>query len=184
MQDRIQEYKKACEPIVTHLIAELATLTTGRATPTLVEHIVVSVYGVKTRLLELASIVVADARTLIIAPWDKSITHAIIEAVSSSKVGLSAAASEDTIRVHVAPLTEESRKEIAKTAMAKLQEAMTSLRRARDMVRDGITSALKAKEITEDEKYKLQEKLDQVAREYSVRMEALHEKKVSEIMTL
>ncbi len=182
--DRIVEYRKACEQATVHLISELATLKTGRATPALLEHIVVSVYGVKTRLVELASILVADPRTLTITPWDKSITHAIVEAISASKVGLSASVSGEVIRVHVAPLTQEGRTEIAKTVMIKLQEALASVRRVRDTVREGIIAGLKSKELTEDERYKLQSELDKVTREYTARMEALKEKKVSEIMTL
>ncbi len=182
--DRIAEFRKAGEQALQHFTQELGTLKTGRATPALVEHIVVSVYGVKTRLVELASILVADPRTLTIAPWDKSITHAIVEAISGSKMGLSAAVSGEVVRVHIAPLTEESRTEIAKTAMAKLQEALTTLRRSRDGAREGIVTAEKTKELTEDQRYKLQEQLDKAIREYQDRMEALKEKKVAEIMTV
>ncbi len=146
------------------------------------ENIIISAYGAKTKLTEIASILVSDPRTLLVQPWDKGVTNDIIQSLTASQMGFSAAVSQNAIRVSIPPLTEETRKQIAKTVNEKLQEQLGSLRRVRDEVREEILKSEREKKITEDERYRLQEQLDKTTRDYQKKLEEMKDKKVAEVM--
>ena len=129
----------------------LEKVRTGRANPGLLEHISVDYYGSRSALSQVANVSVADARTLSIAPWDKSMVQAIEKAIMESDLGLYPVTSGQVIRVPLPALTEERRKELGKVVRKEGEEAKVAVRNVR---RDGLQhlkEALKKKEITEDE---------------------------------
>jgi ribosome recycling factor len=182
MPDIIQQHKKEFERVVERFSEDLKTVKTGRATPALIESILVSVYGASTRLQELASILVNDPQTLCVQPWDKNITNEIVRAIANSKIGLSAIASPQGVLVKVPALTEETRREIAKVVQEKVNAANEQLRHVRDEAREHVLKAEKNKEIAEDARYKFQDKLDEMTREYQNTIQTMKEKKVVEVM--
>jgi ribosome recycling factor len=180
--DLVEAKKKEFEAAFAHISKELQGLRTGRATSGLVEQIMVQAYGKEMRLQELASITPQDARTLLVEPWDKTLLKDIDRAISSSKLGLSSSVSEATVRVSVPSLTEETRKNLVKVVKEKTQEAIESLRRIRDSVREEVSAALRAKSITEDDRFRLQEKLDKESKAYQQKFEDLQDRKIAEVM--
>jgi ribosome recycling factor len=134
-------------------------LRTGRATPALVENIKVDYYGAKNLLKAMASITVDDARTLRIKPWDIDAISQIEQAIRSSELGVQAIAEKDIIRVIFPEITDESRKALLKILAEKLEEARISLRREREEVWRDIQDKEKEGDISEDDKYRYKDEL-------------------------
>lgn len=170
--------------IIDHYKKELATLRTGRATPTLVEHVLVEAYGVKTPLAQLASLSAPDPRTLIIQPWDKNILKDIERGITASNIGLAPIIDGDRVRLSLPSLTEETRKQLVKVLKEKLEASRNNLRRLRDQIRETIIVNEKEKTISEDERYRVQRELDEYTTEIQKQLQTVAEQKEKEIMTI
>ncbi len=179
--DLIQSYKEKFDKAMEYLKSEVTGLRTGRATPALVEDIPVEAYGVKQPLKALASISVLDAKTIVAEPWDKSILKAIDLAISQSKLGINPVNDGKVIRLPLPDLTKERREELIKVLHEKLEQSKIAIRKIREEVRDNIEQKFKDKQISEDEKYKLQEELDKTVKEYNERIKQIGEDKEQEI---
>jgi ribosome recycling factor len=173
------EFNKAVE----HYRHEISTLKTGRVTPMILDNIRVEAYGVKNPLNQLGSVTI-DGRSLLIQPWDKSVIKEIEKAIVESALGLSPANEGERIRITIPPLTEETRKEIAKLLHQKAEQAKVALRQIRDKVKEEIMEAEKNKEFGEDEKFSLLEELDKKVGEFNNQIKAITEEKEEEIMTV
>ncbi|MFA6254515.1 MAG: ribosome recycling factor [Patescibacteria group bacterium] len=184
MGSLIDNYKSDFGRVIDNLTGELATLRVGRANPIMVENIFVQAYGVKTPLKQLASITVPEARTILIQPWDKTITKDVEKAIFEANIGISPTNEGAQIRLTIPPLTEESRKELTKSVGEKMEKARIAMRQIRDKVKEEIVKQEKNKEITEDDKYDLQKKLDELVKDYNEQIKKLGDKKSEEIMTL
>ncbi|MDP3785046.1 MAG: ribosome recycling factor [bacterium] len=179
------DFKKLDEKInaaVNHFKNETASLRTGRANPALVEDIKIEAYGTLTPLKNLSSITTENAKTLIIQPWDKSILEAIEKGISNSSLGLRPAVQKDVIRVILPDLTQERRQTLLKLLKEKLEEARVSLRQARDEVWKDIQERERAKTISEDEKFRLKDQMEDRAKKGIERLEAASQKKEKEIL--
>lgn len=184
MAINLESSKSEFEKGITHLKSELGALRGTRATPALVEHVMVEVYGLKQSLKALASIAVADARTLTIEPWDKGIMKDIEKAIQTANMGVNPVNDGKIIRMVLPPLTEESRRELSKIVRGRLEEARGGVRTLREKLRQQIMEAEKRKEMSEDDKYKQLEKLDKMVAGYNDQVKALGEFKEKEIMTV
>ena len=129
---------------------ELSKLRTGRAHASLVENIQVDYYGTKTPLSQVSTISVADARTLVVTPWEKSLIQAIEKAIMSADLGLNPIGLGNSIKIPMPPLTEERRKDLIKLVKVAGENARISIRNARKEANDNLKVLLKDKEITED----------------------------------
>src|SRR5438128_597856 len=116
-----------------NLVADIATIRTGRAAPSLVENLAVPVYGgaQKLRILELASISTSDPQTLVIDPWDKSIIGEIKKGIEAANIGMNPAIDGEIIRISMPPLTTEDREKYVKLLSTKLEEGKIVLRQIR-----------------------------------------------------
>ena len=132
----------------------------------------------------LASISVQDAKTIVIDPWDKSLTQAIEKGIRDSGTGLSPAADGTVIRIMLPPMTEENRVKLVKLMKEKLEDSRIALRGVREGVRDEILEKEKNKDMSEDEKFKLLDELEKLTKEYSESISSMGEKKEEEIMTV
>lgn len=179
-----ENYQESFGKTIAHLKSELSTLRTGRATPALVEDIAVEAYGVKQPVRALASITVADAKTLAIEPWDKSILQALETAVRNSPLGINPVNDGKLLRLPLPELTADRRAELIKVLHQKLEAARISLRQVRDENKKEIEQKEKAKEISEDERYKQIETLDKTVKEYNDTIKKLGEEKEKEINTV
>ncbi|MDP2656145.1 MAG: ribosome recycling factor [bacterium] len=175
-----QEFSQGVE----HLKQELSGLRTGRASATLIENIMVDVYGSMTPLKGVASISVPDARSLVISPWDPSVIKSIETAISNANLSVNPVNEGTTIRIIFPEMTEESRNAMVKVMNAKLETARVGLRSIRDSIKESILKAEKNKEITEDDRYELLEQLDLITKDYTKKMQDIGDKKEQEIITI
>lgn len=130
---------------------ELAKLRTGRAHPSLLEHIKVEYYGSEMPINQVANVAVADARTLTVTPWEKNMVSVVEKAILSSDLGLNPATSGTVIRIPLPPLTEERRKDLIKVVRQEGEAAKVAIRNIRRDANSHLKELLKEKEITEDE---------------------------------
>ncbi|MEK6770036.1 MAG: ribosome recycling factor [Pseudomonadota bacterium] len=133
------------------LKGDLAKMRTGRANASLLDNIRIDYYGNKSPLSQVANVSVADARTLSVSPWDKSMVAAIEKAIRDSDLGLNPVTSGTVIRVPLPPLTEERRKELGKHARTEGENTKIAVRNIRRDSNQHIKDLLKKKIITEDE---------------------------------
>jgi len=172
------------DKVVEQLKAELGSLRGTRATPALVDDIMVEVYGAQQPIKALASISVTDPKTLTIEPWDKSILKDIERAIQSANKGFGSVNDGQLLRIVFPPLTEESRKELVKIVHTRLEESRNAVKSVREKLRQIIMDEEKNKKISEDEKFRQLEKLDKMTGEYNDKLKSLGEHKEKEIMTV
>lgn len=180
----IEAHKAEYEKVIEKCNEDLSAMRAARANPSLVENITVEVYGSQTPIIQLASISIPDNRTILVQPWDKNTVKLVEQAIQQSDIGINPTNEGETIRLTLPQLTEETRLELTKTLNAKLEQFRVSMRKIRDTVKDEILSAEKDKEISEDEKFRLLEKLDTYTNDYVKKVNDLGSKKEKEIMTI
>ena len=166
------------------LRVDLASVRAGRATPALLEKVMVDYYGTPTPVNQVASVTVPEPRMIIIQPWEKNLLKDIERAIMKSDLGLNPNSDGAVIRLNLPQLTEERRKEIVKTVHKKSEDARVAVRNLRRDANDAVKKAEKAKEITEDEAKKgtddIQKMTDKIIKEIDNIM-ANKEKEVMEI---
>jgi len=144
------------------LAAAFNRIRTGRASPTILDGIMVSYYGSDTPLSQVANIMVEDARTLALSPWEKNLIPEIEKAIMKSDLGLNPATSGDIIRIPMPALTEETRKGFIKKARQEAENARVSIRNGRrDAIAD-VKELLKDKDISEDEERKAADDIQKI----------------------
>jgi len=170
--------------IIDHLKSELSTIRTGRAHATMVEDLPVEAYGQKMMLKELAGITVPDPQLILLNPWDKSVIPDIEKAVRESKLGLSPVVAEEVIRVPVPSLSEERRLEFVKLVKEMIENARQKVRQARQEAIEEVRRQEKAKEISEDEKFRLQKEIQGEVEQANEEIKQVGEAKESEILKI
>jgi len=130
---------------------ELAKIRTGRAHPSLLEHVHVEYYGNEVPIGQAANVAVEDARTLTVSPWDKSMVQAIEKAILTSDLGLNPNTAGQVIRIPLPPLTEERRRELGKVVHHEGENAKIAIRNIRRDSNHSIKELLKEKTISEDD---------------------------------
>jgi len=130
---------------------ELTTIRTGRATPSLIEHIKVEYAGVPTPLQKIASISAAGASLLVIQPWDRSSIQSIEKAILRSDLGLNPTSDGNVIRLNIPPLSEERRQELIRIVHKRVEEGRIEIRNLRREAMDELKHLEKDKEISQDE---------------------------------
>lgn len=169
---------------VEFLKGELSQLRTGRATPALVENIMVDAYGAPMAVKGVASISVTDAKSLAIEPWDKSLMKAIEDGIRNSGLGINPVNDGKVVRIVMPPMTEENRRNLVKIVGTKEEEARIRIRQAREEVRTMIIKAEEEGEIPEDQKFADMEALDQLCKEFNEKLKEVAEEKEAEIMKI
>ncbi len=177
----INEHKEDFNKTIDFLKQDITGLRTGRASTAMVEDIQVEAYGTRQPLKAVASISVADPKTLNVEPWDKGLMSAIEKGIRDSGLGINPVNDGRMIRISLPELTVERRSELTKILHQKLENARISVRQVREDVRDMINEGEKDGGITEDEKYSLQDNLDKMVKEYNEQIKQIGEKKEIEI---
>lgn len=184
MSDLIKSVKDEFNKVIEFFKREIASLRIGRASPALVENIKVEAYGVLTPLIQLASVQTPEPRSLLIQPWDRNLLKEIEKAINLTDLGVNPVVDNNLIRLNFPPLTEENRKEVVKKLHQKMEESKVSLRNHREKIKEEIIAKEKNKELSEDERYKLIEELDQLVKEFNQQIKEIAEKKEAEILTV
>ena len=157
--DQLKTSEAKMHAAVDILKKELATIRTGHATPSLIEHIPVEYAGVPTPLIQIAGISAPGARMLVIQPWDKSSLNDIEKAIQKSDLGLNPSNDGNIIRINIPPLSEERRQEMTKIVRARVEKEKVVIRNLRRDTMDDLKKAEKNKEISQDD---LKRALDQL----------------------
>jgi len=179
--DNLEKLKDKLKNIEESLKKEFSALRIGRASPALVENILVDYYGAKTPLKQLASISTPESKLLIIEPWDKNVLSNIEKAVQTSDLGLNPIVDKNLIRISIPPLTEERRNSLIKIIGIKLEETKVQCRAMRDATMKETTDLFDNKKITEDEKFKTKEKIQQLINQTNANLENITKAKEKEI---
>ncbi len=184
MKTLIDEYRPEFEHVLEFLKSDLSSLRTGRANAALVEDIPVEAYGSMMNVKGVASVLVPDAKTIMIEPWDKALTKEIEKAIRQAPIGVNPVVDGTRVRVTLPPLTEEGRRELTKIVGKKAEEAHIGLRAVREKIKDELTRLEKAKEISEDDRFRLQEALEAAVKLWNDRVRDMEAEKEQEIMTI
>lgn len=174
-------YQTRLKEVVDFLQKEFVAIRTGQATPALLDSIKVESYGTYMPIQQVGSIGVEDARTLRISTWDATQIPAIERAIRDSDLGVSVSSDSAGLRVIFPDLTAERRQQLVKIAKGKLEDARVAVRGVRDDVMKSIETALKASEITEDDKHTQREQVQKSVDATNRTLEAVFEKKEAEI---
>ena len=180
----INDFKEEFDKVIEFLKKDIVGLRTGRANVAMVEDISIEAYGTYQALKALASITVADAKTLNIEPWDKSVLGHIEKGIRDSGIGVSPVNDGKLIRVILPDLTTDRRRELTKVLHEKLENARVSLRKVRQEVREMVEMEEENKSISEDEKFKMHEDLEKTVKEFNDQIKEVGDKKETEINTI
>jgi ribosome recycling factor len=175
------ELNSRMQKAIEGLAKELATLRAGRATPALLDHIMVNHQGATLPLRQLATISVPEANLMIIQPWDRTSLRDIDRAILTANIGLNPASDGNVIRVVVPPLSEERRKELVKFIAKQVEERRITIRNIRRDGIDKLREMEKNKEISEDELKNSTKRIDQLTEASVGRVSELGQHKEDEI---
>ncbi|WP_456431926.1 ribosome recycling factor [Thermosulfuriphilus sp.] len=183
MKTLIKQTKEKMEKSLEAFRREIARVRTGRASVALLDGIKVEYYGNPMPLNQVATISVAEGRTIIIQPWDASIISEIEKAIMRSDLGLTPTSDGKILRINVPPLTEERRKELVKLVRKMAEECRVALRNVRREALDKLKTMKKDKDISEDDFYRGQDDVQKVTDEFIKKVEKILEEKEKEIMS-
>ncbi|MCD6302346.1 MAG: ribosome recycling factor [Anaerolineae bacterium] len=180
--DLLLEVEEKMAKAVDALRHDLLIIRTGRASPALVEDLKVEAYESVMPLNQLATIAVPEARLLVIRPWDASTLSAIERAILKSDLGLTPNNDGKVIRLGIPPLTDERRKDLARMVNQRVEEGRVAVRNARRDAMRALQAMERDGDISEDDRYRAQNDLQEVTDEYIGKLDALGEAKQKEIM--
>jgi ribosome recycling factor len=161
---------------------DLATIRTGRASPSLVERLPVDYYGSSTPLNQLAGISVPEPRMLVIQPWDRGSMAAIEKAIRKSELGLNPANDGQVVRIAIPPLTEERRRQLVKLVHGHVEEGKVALRNIRRDAMTHIKELLAEKLIGEDDERRAEQQVDEITKRYVSDAERVGKAKEQEVL--
>lgn len=169
---------------VDNLKHELSKLRTGRAHVSLLDHVTVEYYGTQVPINQVASVSVADPRTLLVSPWEKQMVPVVEKAILTSDLGLNPATAGSAIRVPLPPLTEERRRDMVKRVRHEGEGARVAIRNIRRDANADFKTLLKEKEITEDEERRAQDEIQKLTDKYVAEVDKVLEAKEAELMEI
>ncbi len=161
---------------------ELAKIRTGRAHPSLLEHVHVDYYGSEVPVGQAANVTVEDARTLAVTAWDKSMVAVIEKAILSSDLGLNPTTAGTVIRIPLPPLTEERRLELGKVVHHEGENAKIAIRNIRRDANHHIKELLKEKEISEDEDHRAEQEIQELTDKHVTKVDEIVAAKEQELL--
>lgn len=183
MQTVLKDIETRMNAAVDVLAREFAAVRTGRASTGLLEGIRVDYYGTPTPLNQMASVSVPDARTLVIQPWEASQLAAIERAIMKSDLGLTPVNDGKVVRLAIPALTEERRKQLAKTVHRIAEESRVAVRNLRRDANDRMKALSKDKKISEDEERRGHDQIQKTTDRFIAKIDELLKKKEQEILS-
>jgi len=181
-KESIEKIKPELEKVVGFYKRELQKIRSGKASPGLVEDLIVDCFGSKLPLKQLATISCPEPRQLVIQPWAHEYLEVIEKALQQADLGTSPIVDGDLIRINLPPVTGEFRDKLISQVSQKAEEAYQTIRKWRDEAWREIQEKFHQKEISEDDKFKGKDELQKSIDEYHKRIEELKEKKKREIL--
>jgi ribosome recycling factor len=182
LEDIKKDARERMAKCVQTFQADLKKLRTGRAHPSLIEHLKVDYYGSEVPLQQVASIAVEEGRTLVVSPWEKSVVQAIEKAIFKSDLGLTPMTAGTVIRIPMPPLTEERRREITKVLRHDAESARVAVRNVRRDVMTDVKEMLKEKMISQDDERRAEGEIQKLTDKHVADIEQLLAAKEKEVM--
>lgn len=176
----IDSAKEAMSNAIKHLEKELVSIRAGKATPAMLQNVLVDYYGSQTPLSQVANVNTPDARTISVQPWEKNMLQEIEKAIMIANLGFNPMNNGENIIINVPPLTEERRRELAKQAKAEAEHAKVGVRNARKEANNDIKKVDVSEDMIKDAETSVQNLTDQFVKEIDEKY-AVKEK---EIMTV
>lgn len=184
IDDAKKDAQKRMAKCVEVLRQNLLKIRTGRAHPSLLDHVKVDYYGTETPIAQCANIVTEDARTLSITAWDRSMIQAIEKAIMTSDLGLNPSTAGTVIRIVMPALTEERRKELVKVVRGEGEDARIAIRNVRRDSNQDLKDMLKEKMVSEDELKRGEQEIQKVTDQFVADVDRLLEEKEKELMAV
>ncbi len=176
------ETRERMNAAVAAMKKDFAGVRTGKASPALVEGLMVEYYGTQTRLRDMASITAPEPRLLVIQPWDQSAVKNIEKAIQASSLGISPITDGRVIRLPIPELSEERRRDLSRLVHKRAEEARVEVRSIRREANEQAKKAQKAGKLTEDELDDLTQEIQELTDSSIEAIDALLEKKDAELM--
>jgi ribosome recycling factor len=186
MDDIIAQMRQKMQRALMVLSEDLATVRTGRAMPSLIENVVISVYNgaQRLRIKELATIAVSDPQTLVLQPFDPSIAGEIQKGIMEANIGLTPSTDGNVIRISIPPLSEERRKELIKLMKQKLENGRIAIRQIRQDARNIVRKQHNDKEISEEQMYAADKEIQKITDEIMIPVDELGRRKEEELLRI
>jgi len=175
------EAEEAMEKTLAHMVQEFGSVRTGKASPALVENIMVEAYGASMRIKELAVITTPEPRMLIIQPFDNTTTSAIEKAIKESRIGINPAADGRVLRLPIPELTHERREQLVKQVRGISEEARVGIRANRRSALDIFKKAQKDSVLTEDDLKRMEKEVQELHDKFIAKVDSTLEDKVKDI---
>ncbi len=175
-------FKTELKKVGEFLNKEYSQLNIGRASPMVLDGVVVESYGSRVPLKNVASVSIEDPKTLRVSPFDKGQIKEIEKAIAAANLGLSVAVDDLGVRVIFPQLTTETRQTLVKVLKEKLEEQRITVRRERERIWDDVQKKEKEGKLTEDERFRAKDELQKIIDEVNKSLEANFEKKQKEVM--
>jgi len=176
--------KKGMEKCVDDMKQNLATIRTGRASISILDHVQANYYGTPTPLNQMASLSTPDPTLIVIQPWDPSTISTMEKAILTSDLGLNPTNDGKVIRLPVPPLTQERRRQLAKSVSHIAEQHRVAIRQVRHDANDQLKTFLKDKKISEDEEKDGLKKVQDMTNSYIEKVEELQKRKEAEILEI
>jgi len=182
LDDLKKDARERMAKCVQNFQSDLKKLRTGRAHPSLIEHLRVDYYGSEVPLQQVASISVEDGRTLVVSPWEKTVVQAIEKAIHKSDLGLNPMTAGTIIRIPMPPLTEERRRDITKLLRHDAENARVAVRNVRRDVMNDIKELLKEKLVSQDDERRAEAEVQKLTDKHVADVDQLLAAKEKEVM--
>jgi ribosome recycling factor len=182
----IEEIKKDTRARMSKSVESLkhafSKLRTGRAQATLLDQVSVSYYGTDTPLNQVASVVVSDARTLTVTPWEKKIVPGVEKAILNSDLGLNPVTAGDVIRVPLPALTEERRKEMTRVVRHEAEDARVAIRNIRRDANHHLKGLIKEEHLAKDKEHRAEDEVQKLTDRFIATVDELLKAKEQDLM--
>jgi len=182
VEEVLEDAGARMEKSVGALERELGSVRTGRASPRLVENLLVDYYGVPTPMNQIASITAPEARLLMIQPWDKSALKEVEKTIMRSDLGLMPNSDGSVVRISIPPLTEERRRDLARVVGRKVEDGRVAVRNIRRSGVESLRTMERKKELSEDESRRAQGEVQELTNLYIGQMDDMEKAKEAEVM--
>lgn len=179
-----RDAKTRMEKSIDALKSELAKLRTGRAHPSLLEHLQVNYYGNPTPLSQVANVAIENSRMLMVTPWEKSMVSEIEKAIITANLGLNPNTAGTVIRIPMPPLTEERRKSLGKVVREEAERARVSIRNIRRDANQEFKALSKDKSISEDEERRAETAIQKMTDDFIAQVDTTSAAKEKDLMEM
>ena len=177
------EFKNSNDKTIEHYEVNLSKIRAGKASPAMLQSVVVDYYGSPTPLQQVANVNTMDARTITVQPWEKSMLEEIMKGIINANLGFAPQNNGESLLISVPPLTEERRRDLVKRAKAESEDAKVGVRNHRKDALD-MVKALKSDGLSEDMQKDAENEIQNITNSYSSKIDSLLEVKEKDIMTI